>query len=209
MTLVVNGLFPGEIKPDATIGGCIEIFENLWPNPAETIQALESECANPDSACSWNKASTVGLGAVQDIRTNREIAVSDLAFIENNKTMQNIHNQYHMLLLAATNSYASRFGIQEPLFHEPYSALKYSNGTQYHAHYDGPTGMGRAISAICYLNDNYEGGELEFPNFKIRIKPQAGMLMLWPSNYAYMHTALPVTHGVKYALVTWIRDREL
>jgi predicted 2-oxoglutarate/Fe(II)-dependent dioxygenase YbiX len=68
--------------------------------------------------------------------------------------------------------------------------------------------MGRVVSAILYLNDDYEGGHLEFPNFGIKIKPQAGMLILFPSNYAYTHAAHPVTKGTKYALVTWIRDRQ-
>jgi predicted 2-oxoglutarate/Fe(II)-dependent dioxygenase YbiX len=69
--------------------------------------------------------------------------------------------------------------------------------------------MGRALSAICYLNDDYEGGEIEFPEFKVKIKPEAGMLILFPSNFAYKHTAYPVTKGTKYALVTWIHDRPL
>jgi hypothetical protein len=28
MALNVNGFFPGELKPDAVVGGCIEVFEN-------------------------------------------------------------------------------------------------------------------------------------------------------------------------------------
>ena len=68
--------------------------------------------------------------------------------------------------------------------------------------------IGRSVSAICYLNDDYEGGELEFVNFKLKIKPQAGMMILFPSNFAYMHIAHPVTSGTKYAMVTWIRDRQ-
>jgi predicted 2-oxoglutarate/Fe(II)-dependent dioxygenase YbiX len=35
------------------------------------------------------------------------------------------------------------------------------------------------------------------------------MLILFPSNYAYSHIAHPVTSGTKYAMVTWIRDREI
>jgi len=67
--------------------------------------------------------------------------------------------------------------------------------------------MGRSISALCYLNSDYEGGEIEFVNFGVKIKPESGMMILFPSNYAYMHIAHPVISGIKYALVTWIRDR--
>ena len=85
--------------------------------------------------------------------------------------------------------------------------IKYNVGDAYPKHYDGPTRLGRHISAILYLNDDYEGGELYFPLFDITIKPMKGMLILFPSNYAYQHEALPVTAGTKYAIVTWMHDR--
>jgi predicted 2-oxoglutarate/Fe(II)-dependent dioxygenase YbiX len=67
--------------------------------------------------------------------------------------------------------------------------------------------MGRAISALVYLNNDYTGGEIEFPNHNVKIKPLPGMMNLFPSNFAYLHQAHPVIEGTKYALVTWIRDR--
>jgi predicted 2-oxoglutarate/Fe(II)-dependent dioxygenase YbiX len=87
--------------------------------------------------------------------------------------------------------------------------LKYSTGQEYHAHYDGGTGSGRSLSAIVYLNDDYEGGHVEFVNYGVKIKPKPGMLLLFPSSYAYRHIAHPVTSGTKYAIVTWLHDRPL
>ena len=200
------GLFPGELSPSTTLAGCIEIFENAWPNPAATIAAVEKECDNKDSGVHFQKATTIGQGQFQNARTNLDINVSVAAQITGNQTMKDVHNQYYFMLLAATLPYASRHNIESQLFHEPYSLLKYKNGQQYKTHYDGGAGSGRAISAICYLNDDYEGGDIEFPEFKIKIKPEAGMLILFPSNFAYKHTAYPVTSGTKYALVTWIHD---
>jgi predicted 2-oxoglutarate/Fe(II)-dependent dioxygenase YbiX len=95
------------------------------------------------------------------------------------------------------------------LWHEDYSALKYSEGEEYRAHYDGHTATGRSISALVYLNSNFDGGELEFVNFGIKIKPQPGMLILFPSNFAYQHIAHPIVSGTKYSLVTWIKDRAI
>jgi predicted 2-oxoglutarate/Fe(II)-dependent dioxygenase YbiX len=203
------GLFPGELSPSTTLGGCIEIFENAWPNPAATIAAVEKECADPESGVNFQRATTVGQGPFQKARTNLDMAVSVTAQITGNQTMKDVHNQMYFLLLAATLPYASRHGIEEQLFHEPYNLLKYKPGQEYKTHYDSGTGMGRALSAICYLNDDYEGGEIEFPEFKVKIKPEPGMLILFPSNFAYKHTAYPVTKGTKYALVTWIHDRPI
>lgn len=210
MASMVNGFFPGELHPDTTIGGCIDIFENAWPNPAKTIEMVENEVYNKENSnIYWQRAETIGDGAFQNARSNDIIGVTYFANLHNNPVMQNIHNQFNMLLLAATGSYVSRYDIHENLWHEPYNLLKYSGGQQYKAHYDGSTGIGRCISALVYLNSNYEGGEIEFVNFGVKVKPEPGMLILFPSNYAYRHIAHPVTSGTKYNLVTWIRDREM
>ena len=208
MAMKINGLYLQEREPDAVVGGCIEIFENVWVNPQRTIDSVEQECLNPDSGVCWNKAGTIGLGAYQNIRTNLIMDITYLSDITNNKNIQNVNNMFYTALLATSNSYSKRFDIREPFFHENYHLLKYRGGEEYKAHYDGGTSIGRSVSAICYLNDDYEGGEIEFVNFKLKIKPQAGMMILFPSNFAYMHIAHPVTSGTKYALVTWIRDRQ-
>jgi predicted 2-oxoglutarate/Fe(II)-dependent dioxygenase YbiX len=203
------GLFPGELKASATVGGCIDIFENAWPNPDEAIAFVERECADIDSGVNWNRATTIGQGIYQDARTNMDLGVSCLAEATGNRLMKDIHNQMYFLLLASLGPYSQKYGIKEPLHHEQYNMLKYKSGQEYKAHYDGGSSTQRAVSAICYLNGDFEGGEIEFPNFKVKIKPEPGMLILFPSNYAYSHVAHPVTAGTKYALVTWIHDQPI
>ena len=202
---MVNGLFPGEMIPDAVVGGCIEIYENAWPNPAETIQRVEEEAAG--QKVFWDKASTFGDGVLQKARTNRVINVSYTANVHDNPVLQNVHNQYRMLLLATSLPYSKRQNISEELFHEDYQMLRYAEGEEYKQHYDGGTRTGRCVSAITYLNSDYEGGEIEFPFHRVKIKPEPGMLILFPSNYAYAHISHPITKGTKYALVTWLRDQ--
>lgn len=208
MSLNVNGFFPGQLKPDATVAGCIEIFENVWPNPLETIKKLEEQCSDPFSGVYWEKAGTIGSGAFQDIRTNLLCNITEQASIANNSVAQNIHNQFNMLLLASTIPYTQRYGINESLWHEGYAILRYNSGQEYKSHYDGgSTDISRQLSCICYLNSDYKGGDLEFPNFKVKIKPEPGMLIIFPSSFPYMHIAHPVTEGTKYNLVTWLRDK--
>jgi hypothetical protein len=57
---------------------------------------------------------------------------------------------------------------------------------------------------VCYLNDNYEGGELSFRLQGLKIKPKAGDMYVFPSNYMYPHVAEKVTSGIKYSLVTML-----
>jgi predicted 2-oxoglutarate/Fe(II)-dependent dioxygenase YbiX len=207
-TIFINGLFPGELTPSTTVGGCIDIFENVWPNPKETIKLLEDVASDLSSNSHWKRAETIGHGAFQESRTNSVLDITHSSLINNNSILQNVHNQFNLLLLAATIPYCKRYKIEEPLYHEGYLALKYKENQEYRSHYDGNTSVGRIISALVYLNSDYDGGELEFPNFKIKIKPEPGMLILFPSNFAYSHIAHPVTLGTKYSLVTWIKDRE-
>lgn len=208
MPAMINGFFPGTLVPDASIAGCIDVFENVWPDPQKTIETVERECSIKESGSYWTQAETIGAGAYQDARTNKLLPVSYLAQISNNALLQNIHNQFNMILLASTISYGQRYGIHDPLWHENYSLLRYQSGQEYKAHYDGGSSyVSRIVSAVCYLNDDYEGGEIEFPYFKVKIKPLPGMLILFPSNFAYTHIARPVTNGIKYNLVTWLRDQ--
>ena len=205
----MSGIFyPGKLQASDTVGGCIDIFKNVWPNPEETIQMTELACSDPESGISWERATTTDRGVHQTKRTNYHLGISNAAE-QGVSTAQNIQNQMYMLLLAAVGPYVEKYGVTGGLWHEPYSMLRYRGGQEYTSHYDGGTETARSVSAIVYLNDSYEGGHLEFTNFGVKIKPEPGMLVLFPSNYAYRHIAHPVTSGTKYAIVTWIRDRQL
>lgn len=207
MSHLINGFFTGDLQPSTTVAGCIEIFENAWPNPQETIAMIEQRTSDGTRDTRWEKATTFGGGQFQNIRTNKHLDITHYAKLYDDSVFQNIHNQFYTLLLATTIGYSKRNKIDEDLWHEDYNLLKYADNQAYGCHYDGMTSTGRAVSAICYLNNDYEGGELEFPHFNLTIKPEPGMLLLFPSNFAYAHIAHPIKSGTKYAIVTWLRDR--
>ena len=157
----MTGIFPGHLEPSTTIAGCVDIYENVWPDPAGTIASIEQECSITNSDLNWVKASTFGAGQRQDIRTNYDLCITSAAEIYGNELAKNIHNQMYFLLLAAVGPYCQRYGIYEHLNHEYYNVLKYSGGQYYNGHYDGGTSSRRSVSAIVYLNSDYDGGELE------------------------------------------------
>ena len=205
MTIRLGNLFLGELLPSTTIAGCIDIFENAWEYPEQLIEDLKQETSDLDSIVRWKKAETMSAGYNQTTRTNYDLNIT-IAAMQENRLAQNIHNQMYTLVLAASVPYAKKHDISE-LHHEDYNILKYNSGEKCDAHADGDTATGRAVSAIVYLNDDFEGGEVEFVNFGIKIKPKPGMLLLFPSTYPYKHIAHPVTSGTKYAIVTWLHDR--
>ena len=63
-----------------------------------------------------------------------------------------------------------------------------------------------SISLVFYLNDDYEGGEIEFPNQRISLKPEAGSIIIFPSISPYYHDPKPVIKGTKYLIpVFWYK----
>ena len=63
-----------------------------------------------------------------------------------------------------------------------------------------------SISLVFYLNDNYEGGQIEFQNQNILLKPEAGSIIIFPSISPYYHDPKPVTKGTKYMIpVFWYK----
>lgn len=61
----------------------------------------------------------------------------------------------------------------------------------------------RLLSTVSYLNDDYDGGEIEFKQSNARIKPEAGSIVFFPSNYLYMHEVMSITKGTRYAMPHW------
>jgi hypothetical protein len=56
------------------------------------------------------------------------------------------------------------------------------------------------------MNDVTDGGELIFPFLDIELKPTAGSVIIFPSNFPFYHYAKPAgenSEEVKYSLVTW------
>ncbi len=91
--------------------------------------------------------------------------------------------------------------------------LRYRQGGYYKPHSDADSWqadkqrwtrvLDRDLSLLIYLDDNYDGGELVFPNFDFRLRPRAGMIVGFPSDYRYLHGAMPVTRGIRHAIVSW------
>ena len=88
---------------------------------------------------------------------------------------------------------------------EPPQLLRYGAGQHFHNHIDDHPSLGvRRISLSYYINNDYEGGEIEFPRFNLKIKPKANQLIIFPSNYVYNHLVHAVTSGFRYVVVQWM-----
>jgi hypothetical protein len=88
------------------------------------------------------------------------------------------------------------------------SILKYEKMGHLSEHTDHGSSS-RTLSVVLYLNDNYEGGEIIFKNVGeggVKIKPEAGSAIFFPSNYVFAHEVLEIKNGIRYALPNWYHN---
>jgi hypothetical protein len=86
--------------------------------------------------------------------------------------------------------------------------VKWSPGEEMEPHIDDIGTVYNHISSILYLNDNYDGGEIFFPQHEITIKPIQGDLLCFPGNLNYKHGVKKVNNGTRYTMTSWFRFSE-
>lgn len=99
-----------------------------------------------------------------------------------------------------------------PYFKGPFKDMGYAiqrtnPDEHYHWHIDGGSHefSQRQLVALWYLNDVAgPGGETEFLFQDVRIKPQAGKLILFPPFWTHEHRGVTLKQGVKYIATTWV-----
>ncbi len=112
-----------------------------------------------------------------------------------------------------------------PALFEPTQVLHYAVGQHFAPHVDflDPENEAYAIELtdgqriatfLLYLNDEFEGGETEFPLIDFRYRGHAGDAIFWANlntegatDPLTLHAGLPPVSGEKWILSQWIHDR--
>lgn len=75
-------------------------------------------------------------------------------------------------------------------------------------HYDAEWESGMAMSIVIYINDDYNGGDLAFPDHDFKVKPKAGSLLIFPATDDYIHGVEEVLDGPsRYAIPAFVYHR--
>ena len=201
--------------------GVVEIYEDFFTGTQaeDIIKAAEAiDKANVDFGF---EDATIGKGHKGgEVRSNLLMSLSAIAQYPNEgrsfreaikngtdnhiQDIKNICDLIQRRLQDYVNDYTKRYEFPI-LFDEGYQLLKYRGGQQYKGHSDYAPHIPRYLSALILLNpQEYEGGGTYFHHFDEMVKPEKPSLVLFPSNYAYAHQAMPVISGTKYAIVTWL-----
>jgi hypothetical protein len=89
---------------------------------------------------------------------------------------------------------------------ERYNVLKYEPGQAYHGvHSDYSPNSGnsrRHLTFVCFLNTVEEGGELEFTQQGIQVRPVEGRAVIFPSGWTHAHHTLVASED-RYVFQLW------
>lgn len=80
----------------------------------------------------------------------------------------------------------------------------HSDGTIPGESHDKP----RCLSLIIALNDNYEGGEMYFPNQEFKIRLKRGQAIAFPPYWTHPHgVTTPLNDTYRYTINTWFHEK--
>ena len=183
---------PNVISPE----GIQEIIHHIERSSSEDLSVFDPMTTNKTGKTSW--------------QVNKKIR--DTQIIEMGPLLPNIEGLLRGAVKHVINPF---YGIEVDSSEFP-QLLSYSVGGHYNPHIDGesiwltPEGekiwkksTDRDLSMVFYLNDDFEGGDFIFPEHHIRVRPEPGMMICFPSSHHYLHGVEPVTKGKRYSIVTW------
>ena len=129
---------------------------------------------------------------------------------EHNAELLDLHQEIYEKLKFCVDDYAKYWGINV-VYYEAFNFVKYEGaGNHFNIHADHGPKYNCTVSAVIYINDDYEGGEIKFPRLDgYVLKPRVGDIAIFPSNYIYEHASLPMKLGTKYCVVVMTDINEL
>lgn len=147
--------------------------------------------------------SLAGEGRIDEVRDAHSCAIPHLA--------------EDLVVQAVNRTIAAASGTQAG-WGEPLNILKYNPGQQYKPHHDG-TGSDnvsvRNLTALIWLNDDFDGGETDFPKIGVRVRGEVGDMLVFRNvrdsgafDERMIHAGLPVTRGTKWMASRWIRGED-
>jgi len=96
-----------------------------------------------------------------------------------------------------------------------YHTQKWEPGAYARIHSDNTDENGKSgafarskYAGFLYLNNNFEGGLLKFPDQDIEIKPKTGTLVVFDGGFNNMHEVSTITNGIRYTIGSFWDDRE-
>lgn len=190
------------------LGSGILIYHDALPKDLNIIDRLEDVVSDPQNQYNYSEA-MVGYGMKMpeyrdcfDLKFKKTDIEGDTS--EASLKLQSLWEDVHHRKLQAVKDYTKRNNVGELRYWEALNFVKYGPNQHFQEHTDHGFSYNCVVSMVGYVNDDYDGGELAFRLQGLEIKPKAGDLFVFPSNFMYPHRAMPVHSGTKYSIVTML-----
>jgi Rps23 Pro-64 3,4-dihydroxylase Tpa1-like proline 4-hydroxylase len=144
---------------------------------------------------SWTDA-----GVAESRYKNNGLSSKNIRDASTNRFTKDFTNILNDKIGSLVMQYAEENNINS-LKHEGYHIVRYKEGQFFAEHTDATPEYPRRVSAIVYLNNNYEGGTITFTKLQKSFKPETNTIMIFPSSEHFSHSADPVISGTKYAII--------
>jgi hypothetical protein len=180
----------------------INLYENVLSKEDldYVINGLEE---NISGEYNWSMAQLNGREEVEHARNCIDFKVDPKYYVSDSEKTKNILDIYGKVyngLKKCLTDYEQLWNLRMEYI-EAFNFVKYTPGKYFKVHNDDGPYYSCTVSAVFYLNDDYEGGELLFNRQGISFKPKAGDLVLFPSTFTYEHSSEPIISGNKYCVV--------
>jgi len=183
----------------------IVLYKNVWPSDSQFVERIEE--AVKDSANERYRWLPATVGDYEVMKNYRDcwdlkIGQRDLDSLPDQfADLANVYQEVIGGVRECVRHYSSLYNLTLE-YEEVTNFVKYEEGQFFGVHPDSGFAYFCTVSAIGYINDDYEGGEYMMPFQDVVFKPEKGDVILHPSNFIYAHSSRPVTRGVKYSAVT-------
>lgn len=165
----------------------LKIIQNFLPTINEWMDAGENQY-DENGVCIYDAS----------YWSNRQCSGDILQRI--NVEVYNIVDKYiHKMKLFLENEFKVELSTRPPVI------IKWKPGMEQQPHADKQTNDGKPnpfptydINSLFYYNDEFEGGELYYPEHDMIIKPKPGLAVAHPGDIFYLHGVKKIISGLRY-----------
>jgi hypothetical protein len=128
-------------------------------------------------------------------------SISDFLYLKYDKELKKCSNEY-MSKYPMSNFYAPWKILTTPNIqhYKPKQTFHEYHTERYNANSVIST---RHLVFMTYLNDVFDGGETEFFHQKLKVKPEKGLTLIWPTDWTFTHRGVPSLTEEKYIVTGW------
>lgn len=190
----------------------IFIYEDFYPQANDLLTVVKEIAGLEYSAVPWMN-STHGDGgrggpkpSVDGHRNCVESTVFNVFQFDDDyhASLREELREYQTALNPITSEINTSYGVGFK-GDEGLRVLRYDKDIEYEVRTDPHMHNSRLLGAVLFLDDDFVGGQIEFPYHDITVQPKQGTLVVFPPTWSYLFTVHPVEDGEKHVLSTWYR----